>query len=308
MLELTEDVRDPGLREPALDTAMWVHLDGGELDLFDTVLAEQQTLTGQLGEPLTRFSFAFLRASRVLITCESMDEAQAVIDELLVVGQATGRADEATATWGTLALVLAARRGQLDEIAPLIEAATQLYPDLAAVKANLANLYCNLGRIAEAHQLIHEVLEAGLNQIPRDRIWLPTMALLADAVAELGLRDPASALYLELAPICDLVLPPNFGNAEGPVTYHVGRLATALGRFDDAEQHFAAAESLCRHLGAPYWLARNQLAHARMLDTRGDQEDRERARQLVDETLTIARRVGYGHVEAQAEELASRIG
>jgi class 3 adenylate cyclase/tetratricopeptide (TPR) repeat protein len=307
MLELTEESRDPGLRESALGTAMYLHLDAGELDRFDELLAEQQALTNRLGEPLTRFAFAQHRATRVLITWESMDEAQAVVDELLVVGSDTGRPDDVTATWGTLAGLIALRRGQVEEFAQLVEAAAQVY-DIPSAKAGLAGLYCELGRSGEARQLVDEAVQAGLDKTPRDMLWLEAMALWADAIADLGLRDPALALYVELAPLRELVLSPGLGLAEGPVTFHLGRLATALGRFEDADEHHAAAASFCRRIGAGYWLARNQLAHARMFVARGGDNDRERAHHLLDETLTIARRVGYAHVEAQAVELLSRIG
>jgi len=71
------------------------------------------------------------------------------------------------------------------------------------------------------------------------------------------------------------------------------------------ERHFANAEAVCRQVGAPYWLARNQLGHARMLHVRNTPEDTEHTRQLLEETLSISRRDGYKHLERQANRLLS---
>ena len=77
-------------------------------------------------------------------------------------------------------------------------------------------------------------------------------------------------------------------------------LAGVLERFDDAEQHFSAAEATHLRIGAPIWLARTQLEWARMLMTRRALGDAERGRALLDQALESARRLGLAKVESDA--------
>ena len=66
----------------------------------------------------------------------------------------------------------------------------------------------------------------------------------------------------------------------GSLARELGLLATALGRLDDADRHFADAIAANDAMGALPWLARAQADHARMLRARGDPADRERADEL----------------------------
>jgi hypothetical protein len=301
MLDLTAQLGDPGLRGVALETAMWVLLDAVELDQFDELLAEQQSVVERIGEPTVRQAHALLRATRVLITPHTSDESEAALDELHEACNRVAHPDEAIVAWGALAGVVAVRRGEIAELVPLVEFAAREYPGIQSVEPSLAYLYAELGRTAEASQLLAG-RSSGLTSLRRDRTWLVTLANWAGTVADLGLRDLASVLHGQLAPMSGLVILPTYGAAEGPVAFYLGCLATTLGDVDDAERYFTKAEKLCRRIGAEFWLARNQLAHARML-SHGSGEGRMTACRLLDEAMAIGRRLGYRHLEAQAAEL-----
>ncbi len=299
-LDLTEGIRDPGLRGLALDRAMWALLEDGNLTRFDDLLAEQRLLVDRLGEPGLRFDATLLSTNRTMIT-GTMEESQRALDELLEVGNQTGT-PEATIAWGTLAGELGIRRGQLAEFLPLLEDIQAQLPGMPAVTAVRAALYCELGRIDEARTLLEEATKRGFGELPRDRNWLLTVVLWADVAAGLSASDAATILYDALEPYGDQVLSPVCGMPEGPVSSQLGSLATALGRYDLAEEHFASAESLCRSVQAQYWLARNQLAHARMLEACDGAGDADGAPQLLEEALGIADREGYEHLKRQANE------
>ena len=66
----------------------------------------------------------------------------------------------------------------------------------------------------------------------------------------------------------------------GSLARELGLLATALGRFDDADRHFTDAIAANDAMGALPWLARARADHARLLRARGDPTDRERADEL----------------------------
>ena len=56
---------------------------------------------------------------------------------------------------------------------------------------------------------------------------------------------------------------------------------SVLGRFDDAESHFAAALAANEKIRAVIWLAHTQCGLASLLLARGEGDDRERARALI---------------------------
>jgi class 3 adenylate cyclase/tetratricopeptide (TPR) repeat protein len=300
-LDLTEGIRDPGLRGIALDRAMWGLLNIGDLTRFDEALAEQRLLADRLGEPVLRWDATLLSATRTMIT-GTMDECQRAVDELPQVAGQAGT-PEAMHTWGSLALQLSIRRGQLADALPLLEDIQDLLPELAAVTAMRAALYCELGRIDEARTLLDEAGKRDFRELPRDRTWLTTLALWVEVAAAVSARHAATVLYDALEPYSDQVVSPLEGLAEGPLTSRLGRLATVLGRYDVAERHFDSAESLCNSLRARFWLARSQLAHAGMLRQRDVLGDADRARRLLEESLGIAEREGYEHLEQQARAL-----
>jgi class 3 adenylate cyclase len=89
----------------------------------------------------------------------------------------------------------------------------------------------------------------------------------------------------------------------GAATYHLGVLGATLGRFDEAEARFTAAEATHERIGAPNWLARTRLEWARMLLTRRQPGDPGRTRHLLGEALDTARELGLGNVERRAVAL-----
>ena len=86
-------------------------------------------------------------------------------------------------------------------------------------------------------------------------------------------------------------------------------LASTIGLWDDAEAHFEAALDLNARLGARPWLARTELAYARMLLARHQPGDAERARDVMHRAYATARSLGMTtltkRVEAQLTATAS---
>jgi hypothetical protein len=126
-------------------------------------------------------------------------------------------------------------------------------------------------------------------------VSLPVCAYLKDT-------DQAAELYEILAPYEPL----NFAHSLmwfGAVTHYLGILDVTLGRFDDAGVRFAAAATTHERLGTPCSLARTRLEWARMLLTRRQPGDPERARELLGQSLTTARELGMATVERRAVSL-----
>jgi hypothetical protein len=300
-LALTEGVRDPGLRGLALDRAMWVLIEDGNLAFCDELLVEQQLLADRLGEPVLRFDAALLAATRTMIT-GTAEESQRALDDLLEVGNHTGM-PEVAQSWGTLNGVFSVRRGEIAGFLAFVEDFQRQFPEMDAVKGALASLYCELDRMDEARELLDQATARGLVGLPRDRLLMTSLGHCAGVACALGATDVAAIIYDEFAPYATLFLPPTYGMSEGPVASHLGMLATVMRRFDSAADHSRSADAACRNLGAPYWLARNQMAHARLLLARDEPGDAYRARRLLEEVVEVADREGYEHVKHRAADL-----
>jgi hypothetical protein len=165
-------------------------------------------------------------------------------------------------------------------------------------------LHCELDRVAEARRVFDRLAAQRFNDIPEDVTWLSAVVAAAGACAYLGDRDRAPVLYGLLTPYADhIASPPHF--CLGSVSHYLGLLATTMGRFEDAEVHFAEAERSQAQMHAPTWTARTRLEWARMLLTRGRERDAERAHGLLNDALATARELGLGAVEGHAAALLS---
>jgi tetratricopeptide (TPR) repeat protein len=131
--------------------------------------------------------------------------------------------------------------------------------------------------------------------------WLNSLFLWAEAAAELQHAD-AGADRMQLGPV--IVLP--------SVAHALGRLATALGRHDDAERFFARALAIHERLRAPFliantkaaWAAAHLARHPAPVGSRpeltGDIVD------LLESAPDMARQYGFGAVERNARTLLGR--
>src|SRR5207245_392892 len=85
----------------------------------------------------------------------------------------------------------------------------------------------------------------------------------------------------------------------GSVSYHLGLLASTLGRVADAIRHYGDAATVHERMGARPFLAWTQLAHARLLLTRDAGARRGEAGALLTSALATAPRRGRAARPAQ---------
>ena len=78
-----------------------------------------------------------------------------------------------------------------------------------------------------------------------------------------------------------------------------------LGQWDEAERRFAEARDMHVRMGAKPWLARTELAWARMLLARGEPGDDVAARARLAEAIVIADALGMVAVAARARALVA---
>jgi hypothetical protein len=91
----------------------------------------------------------------------------------------------------------------------------------------------------------------------------------------------------------------------GAVAHYTGALASALGRYDDADLWFAEAAAMEERSGSVACLARTRLEWARMLLSRAGPSDEDRATILLGQALATATSVGLGTVERRVREITA---
>ena len=125
--------------------------------------------------------------------------------------------------------------------------------------------------------------------------------------ARLDRADCVDLLRATLEPYADQLIVTAFaGNLTGTVALYLAMLATAIGDWPDAEARFAAAAATHERVRAPQWLARTRLEWARMLQKRGEPEDRQRAGALLGAARAAASELGLAAMEREAAELLAK--
>jgi ATP/maltotriose-dependent transcriptional regulator MalT len=124
-------------------------------------------------------------------------------------------------------------------------------------------------------------------------------ALVAGYVGGAEHTEQAQTLYDLLAPWPGQI-GCNRGQSMGTTDGALARLAALLGRHDDAEAHFAAAEEMTTALDAKFFAAQDDLARAELHRARGDETDRAKAEWYATRALENARENDYASVERRA--------
>jgi class 3 adenylate cyclase/tetratricopeptide (TPR) repeat protein len=288
----------------ANDAAAGSALELGLLDEFDRMYEQRVVLAAQVGRPAARWDNSVNRVNRAMIAGE-LDTAERLLEESLQLGLTIG-APDAMLRYGASLFVLRDMQGRFPEVLDLLADAARDIPTIAALRAGHALCLIRAGRPAEAREVIAADLDAGFTSVPVDRLWTAAMSVFADAVATLGLRDAAQALFDLIEPFPDQV-PTTFTTTYEVFHFALGRLATVVGHYADAEAHFARAHEIHEAMAAPYFLARTRWAWAELLVTRGDPADHAQAHLLATQALDEAAARGFGLVGSDAARVLARL-
>jgi hypothetical protein len=160
-------------------------------------------------------------------------------------------------------------------------------------------MLCEVGRVAEAREKL--AVEAGLGfDYPYDRTWVSAMVNVADAAATTGDAGAATVALERVAPFAGQIISLGGVRTLGAVARSLGRAATLLGEYDQAEQWFTSAHDMHRRLQAPYWAARGELDHADLCRVRRGEGDVERARELATSAAATAAEYGCAALSRRA--------
>ena len=159
------------------------------------------------------------------------------------------------------------------------------------------------GNEDEARRGLDRLSEQAVLALPRDEHWITTMALLADATAQVRDEERAALFYDLLLPYAEQNLAHDLMRSYLGSTHHyLARLAACLDRFDQAETHYEAALRFNRHLGAAPLATRTQAAWGQWLRSRGLAKDRRRAGDLLEQAHATAVQLGMRDLARRTED------
>ena len=296
--ELLRFAREAGDLELTLQGHAWLMIDlleHGDPDAVDAQMEAFSEGAERLRQPLYLWQAAVWRAMRALLAGR-LEEADRLAARALAIG---ARSESVTAgQWYAIQLIAIRRdQGRMGELEEGVRQVTEQYPSLRGYRTALALLLAETGRPDEARAELDSV---AVDEIPDDGDWLTTITMLADLAADLGDAGRAERLYELLEPYAEVNVVIGFGVVcDGAAARHLGRLAAATGRRDDATQHFERALERNAALGAAICLARTQLDYAQVL---GSARPR-RARELVGAASATARELGVSALQRRAAAL-----
>jgi class 3 adenylate cyclase/tetratricopeptide (TPR) repeat protein len=296
LVQAAESVTDGVLRSYAWGIRYRSCLEAGDTEEADRCLARAVTLMEDLGQPGLLWTQSYFRAGREIVAGH-FDEAERLIVRATELGTTTGNEDVGVAAAQGFTLRFA--RGTLPEGGA--EALASCRPQNRAPVFDVwqAVLDCECGRDADARAAMAKSTPRSL---PRDLFWLGGMCSMATVAAALADATLAGEVRNLLLPYADhavtlavIPLP--------AVVHHLGLAAATIGAYDEAGEWFRAAVTTHERLAAPAWLARTRLEWARMLLTRRRPGDTDRARELLNQALPVARELGLAKIELDAVTL-----
>jgi class 3 adenylate cyclase/tetratricopeptide (TPR) repeat protein len=293
-LEAAERLGNPALLCLSLTVRYWCLLESGVA--ADDFLLQAEELAERVGDPYLRWVATFYRATHEAVRGHPQ-RSESFATRALEIGLESNQPDAFT-FYGAQLLIVRQLQGREDEIVDLVADAAAQNPGLPVFRLILAWLYATLGRSDDALDALAPDIADGFSSFPWDTTWTTSLSVAAQTVTLLRLAEPARQLYTLIDPV------PTTAILAYEVFHHsLGGLATVLGRYEDADEHFRAAHDIHERMGASYFLARTRLAWAEMLVQRDRADDLDRAQGLASAAMTTAAEDGYSRIERNAKAL-----
>jgi DNA-binding CsgD family transcriptional regulator len=288
LLQIADALSDPAFVAEAHLLRGRAAVEAGEMTEADRCFDVAERLAVGLGQPALRWRVTYVRACRALIAGRLAD-AERLLLESRDWGDQAGQLDAvwvfAMEMWG-----LRFQQGRLDPGTLSLVEAAQRTVDVPWNQSVNAVTACELGRDDEARAALDR---SATTPVPFDIYWLPAMTRWAEVAVHLRATGHAQRLAAALRPYATQVIP--FVAEPTPsVAHHLGMLAAVLRRYDEAEGHFAAALAIHERIVAPLWVARTNLEWARMLSSRRQPGDVERAGSLLQAAQGAFHSLGAG--------------
>jgi class 3 adenylate cyclase len=303
--EMITIAEDAGERDFALEARYYRIADLLEAgDIVGADVAHREYLTAE-AELRDRFKRGLLLEGMRTLMDGHLEEALTLAQQAFEAGQLSGRplTPNSFLIHQTMTFWELGRFGELES--PLRGFIVQ-NPLIVFARCALQLILLQQGRPDDARSEFDRLAEGEFRLVQRDWNWLPSMFVLADVCADVGDVERARILYRLLAPFASRNA--MLGNVYtfGSVAYALGRLATVLGSFEDAEAHFDSALAANRRIRATVWLGHTQCQLACLLLTRDADDDCARARELIASARQTAYALGLVRLQRKLESVDIR--
>jgi tetratricopeptide (TPR) repeat protein len=275
-------------------------VEAGRLSDAQRDVEHEAALSERLGQPTMRWLATYDRANLEIIAGR-LAEAEQHAHEALQIATLSAQPDALSFFTSQLTNVRY-EQGRLAELQPLIAQVVADNPGIPAFRAVLALACCEGDLDDEARRLLAHETSTAFSELPPDVTWLPGLAIYAEVAAHLQDAAAGEVLYELLAPWAGQVVYSGI-SAWGSVDHHLGAVAAVIGHYAEAEEHLRQAADLNVALRAPIWVARTELATARLLLVRDGLQDRERGRALLERAAAAAQRLGSATLARRAAGL-----
>lgn len=290
-LAAAEETGAPHLIGRALARAIPAFLEMGDIAGFETFVARLCELS-ERDERATSQEYAALSTSTVReILRGEFAEAERLAGKALDAARDV-HGEVAHGVYGVQMFTIRREQGRLAEVAPLFRRFLDENPQDAAWRPGLALIASDLGFEQPARKAFEGIAATGF-AFPIDAKRNLTLSYLAEVCTRLDDADHAERLYELLLPYRDVALVvPIATVCCGSNARYLGMLASMIGEWVVAEEHFEAALEMDERLRAWPWLAHTKHEFALALAARGRPADHQRAEPLFAAAAASAERIG----------------
>ena len=191
-------------------------------------------------------------------------------------------------------------QGRLTEVIDGLRELQYSPVDLPAWRAMLAGVLADAGDLVSATAELIRLKNEGLTRPPHDFSAPLAVRYLAEVCRHLGDVTFASELLPHILPWAGQMLVVPTISIEGASDRSIGHLKATLGRFDEADDAYTAAELLERANGFDALAARTEYWHACALLERNTPEDPDRAAALLARVVSVSDGLGMRRLHERA--------
>jgi tetratricopeptide (TPR) repeat protein len=300
-LSAAEVSGDPLLQFSVNLAARQVAIESGDPVMAAHTLNRLRVTAQSVGEPYLRW---------IILACDTFEammagrlsDAEILAAEALDFGLQIG-APDAFAMYAAQYFVLGTFAGRHAELLPLVEQAARENPSVLPFRLAYGIICIAVGQADSAREILHQGMESGFAELPIDNFWMTSVIAYIIIAIELDDRDAAAQLLPVIEPYASEISF-NGVTSQGPVGAYVGKLASLLGRHDEAESHLRAALATAGAFGWTYHRATTLFALAQAQHRRLGALDEE-GRSWLSESSELCRTHGFQNWIAQIDHLAA---
>jgi hypothetical protein len=300
-LSAAEASGDPLLQFRVSLGALQVAIESGDPATAAHALNRMRANALGIGEPYLRWILLLFETFDATMTARLAD-GEALAAEALDLGLQIA-APDAFAMYAAQFFVLATFAGRHAEMVPLVEQAAEENPVVLPFRLAYGIICVAVGRMDAAREILHQGMARGFARLAVDNFWMTSVIAYAIMTIELDDREAAAELLPLIEPHATEVSF-NGVTSQGPVAAYVGKLASLLGRHDEAERHLRAALATATAFGWTYHRATTLFALALGQSRRQGALDDE-GRSWLAEASELCRAHGFQNWIGQIDDLAA---